>query len=396
METKEKVEKKKVEKKNIERTNVTLLTSFSGGNAEIKVSGLSRYARSLYKEVKKKKFISEINVGIQQTREPPHWIQFLGKLVGKDTKTIFRAIPLTYPKTTTDYIHCTSQKLTIPLLYSSLFSLLPFSPRKKRKVIVTVHDIIPLATNQYKNTLEKITYFFIKLALKNAAHIIVDSEHTKSDIIKHVRYPKEKITVIYLGVDKKEFYQKKIQKQENTILYVGSDAKRKNIELIIKALAILKKEIPTIRFIKVGQAQDNPMRAKLKRLTEELNVTDHIVWKDYVENLADEYNRANMFVFPSLYEGFGFPVLEAMACGCPVITTKRASLSELAGDAALFIDGTSPQELAKKIKQLLRDKKLQKRLQKEGAKQAAKFTWEKCAEETIAVYKSVWGKKAIN
>jgi glycosyltransferase involved in cell wall biosynthesis len=366
----------KKEQKREQKKEVTLLTSLSGGDTSIKVSGLSRYAKSLYGELRKVWFLSVI---IEQTSDPPYFVKFLGKIIGKDTKTIFRAVPLTFPIKKNENLHCTSQTLAIPLLY-----------KNKKKIIVTVHDIIPLATRQYKNFMERITYFFIRLALKRAAHIIADSEHTKKDIVKHVGYSPKKITVIYLGVDKNEFFEKKDKKEESTIIYVGSDAQRKNIELIIKAVAIIKKEMPDIRFIKIGQAQDNTMRTKLKKLAEKLNVAENIVWKDYVENLSVEYSKATMLVFPSLYEGFGFPILEAMACGCPVITTKRTSLPELAGDAALFIEGTNPNELAERIKELMTDKTLQKKLRGEGKKQAKKFTWEKCAKETIAVYQAVW------
>jgi len=224
------------------------------------------------------------------------------------------------------------------------------------------------------------------MGLKKADHIIADSEYTKKDIIKYADIPAEKITVIHLGIDHKLFYDKKKKKEKNTILYVGSEQKRKNVELIIKALPLIKKEIPSIKFVKIGQAQDNKNRQKLMELAKEYGVDNHIIWKDYVEDISEEYNKAGIFVFPSLYEGFGFPVLEAMACGCPVICSNNTSIPELAGDAALYCDPTSEQDIAEKIVKMMKDKKMQAMFRKRGLAQAKKFTWEKCAEETVKAY----------
>ncbi len=351
---------------------VTLLTSFSGGNAGIKMCGIARYSIELYKELQKKN-----TVELVKTAAPSVWLQILCKTIGKDFKTILQSIPLTYRVNQNDIFHCTAQTLALPLLF------------KRRKVIVTVHDIIPLATNKYCSFTEKILFFFICQGLKRATHIISDSIHTKKDIIKFIRFPKKNITVIPLGVDHNEFFYKNEKRDKATVLYVGSDAKRKNIATIIKAVSILKKEMPNIRFVKVGQAQDNVMRTKLKKMAVEYGIEKNIIWKDYTENLVDEYNKATIFVFPSLYEGFGFPVLEAMACGCPVITTRRTSIPEIAENAALYIDGADSAELAEKIKELITNKKLQNILRKKGLQQAKKFTWKKCAKETINVYNKI-------
>ncbi len=351
---------------------ITLLTNHSGSNIHGKLTGLSRYTKELYKELLQRK---DISVAIKETPAPSFIVTVIGKIIGKDLNTVLKGTPLTFPKINKDkIIHCTNQNLVIPLLW------------KKRKCIVTVHDLIPLTKVEQNNTSKKFLFLFIKKALRKATHIIADSHHTKKDIIKFIGYPEEKITVIPLGIDPNEFFDKKIKREKNTILYVGSEHKRKNIELIIKAIALLAKEMPDFRFVKVGKAQDKVMREKLKNLVTELNIEKNVIWKDYVENLADEYNKATVFVFPSLYEGFGFPVLEAMACGCPVICSNKTSLPELAGDAALYINGEDEKELANAIKNVLKNKTLQENLQKKGMKQAKKFTWEKCGEETVRIY----------
>ena len=363
---------------------VTLLTNLSGGNTAIKISGLSRYSLSLHKELDKNKAL-QVKLLMQEKLPKPilFFANVLGTLLGKDIETFFRAIPLFFPKDVgedADIIHCTSQLLALPLLYNK---------QLRKKCVVTVHDIIPVATNTYASAAEKFFYGLLLKALKNTAHIIADSEQTKKDIVTYVGYPEEKISVISLGIDPKEFSEKKIKRNKETILYVGSEHKRKNIECIIKALALVKKEIPNILFMKVGQAQDNYNREKLKALARESGVEENILWKDYVGDLAEEYNKATVFVFPSVYEGFGFPVLEAMACGCPVISSDKTSLPELAGDAAVYCDVCDEGELAEKIIRVIKNKRVQESLRKKGLLQAKKFTWKKCAEETIDIYKKI-------
>ncbi len=354
-----------------DRDQVTLFTSFSSCNDAIKISGIIRYAHSLYNELKKQKQrviyteTAAVNCLFLATR----------KIIGKDLATVASTNPLFFPpQKKRGIIHCTSQTLALPLLYT------------RRKCIVTVHDLIPIATRTYNSLTEKIIWFFLIMALKKATHIIADSDHTKKDIIKYVKYPEERITVIPLGIDQNEFYERKIKREEATILFVGSEHKRKNVELIIKALPYVADEIQNITFIKVGQAQDNENKERLRILAKELSVEKRIIWKEYVQDLAEEYSKATIFVFPSLYEGFGFPVLEAMACGCPVITTDKTSLPEVARGAAIYCDGYDEKNLAKKIILLLKDKKKQRELRAKGYLQAKKFTWEKCAQKTIKVY----------
>lgn len=363
---------------------VALLTNLSGGNRAIKGSGISRYSISLYNELKKNKAI-EVDFVYAEAPKGMSSFENIGAVLGKDVGTFFRAMPFSFPKALeeADVIHCTNQMLALPLL---------FNKKLRKKCIVTVHDLIPVATNAYASRTEKIMYFFLLKALKKAAHIIADSEQTKKDIMKYVGYPEKKVSVIPLGIDKKEFYEKKRKRAQSTLLYVGSEQKRKNVESIIKALPLIKREIPSVTFVKVGQAQDNWNREKLKALAKQYGVEKNIVWREYVEDLAEEYSTATVFVFPSLYEGFGFPVLEAMACGCPVICSNKTSLPELAGDAALYCNPLNEKDIAEKIIQVLKDKELQKSLRKKGLQQAQKFTWRKSVQETMEVYRQVYGQ----
>lgn len=351
--------------------HITLITNNQGGDTSNNITGLSRHTKELYKELLQR---NDIYVIIKECPAPSSIFTLVGNIIGKDLNTVFRGIPLAFPELKEDeIIYCANQNLVIPLLW------------KKRKCIVTVHDLIPLTNAEQNNILRKCLFFFIKKALCKATHIIADSQHTKKDIVKFTGYPEEKITIIPLGIDHNVFFDKKIKREENTILYVGSDAKRKNIALIIKAIAVLAKEMPAVKFVKVGLAQDAKMRLYLQELARKLGIEKNIIWRDYSNNLANEYNNATAFVFPSLYEGFGFPVLEAMACGCPVICSNRTSLPEIAGDAAVYVNGEDENELVAAIKRVLSNKQLQEKLRKKGYAQAKKFTWRKCAEETIQV-----------
>lgn len=355
--------------------NIVLYTCHSCNNSSI--SGIARYSLCLYEKLQSSVFPEPVLC--VETPLAPSWLVCIGKYFGKDIETVQRYTPLTFPQYDNKHIlHCTSQTLAFPLLYT------------KRKCIVTVHDIIPYATKTYATAGENLIYPFLLKALKKATHIIADSEHTKKDIMHYIQYPENKITVIPLGVNHKEFFvDKHVKRKSNVILYVGSEAKRKNLIILLKALALVVHRIPDVQFIKIGQAQDNVMRQELQKTASLLDITNHIIWKDYVENLREEYNQATLFVFPSLYEGFGFPLLEAMACGCPVITSDKTSLPEIAGNAALYFDGMDEKDLAEKIISVLKNKPMQQKMQKRGVAQAKKFTWEKCAEETINIYEHV-------
>ncbi len=354
--------------------NITLLTNNRETKKDSFITGINQYSTCLLKQLH-----TTISIKVEHPRLPFQIIAQAGKVCGKDLNAVSQQFPLFFPKISQeDIVHCTSQNLALPLLF------------RKRKCIVTVHDIIPFATKTYATTAEQLVYPFLLKALKKATHIIADSEHTKNDIINYIQSPQDKITVIPLGIDHSEFFlDKKMRRKQNVILYVGSEAKRKNLIVLLKAVALVVQEIPDIQLVKIGKAQDTAMHQQLQETASMLNITKNITWKEYVDSLREEYNQATLFVFPSLYEGFGFPVLEAMACGCPVITSDKTSLPEIAGDAAVYFDGQNEKELAKKIILLLKTKSLQQKMAKKGINQAKKFTWKQCAEETMKVYEQV-------
>lgn len=295
----------------------------------------------------------------------------------------------------TTILHFRSQELASPLIFY-----------KYPKTIVTVHDIIPLeyplyeqATHLRAKKFDK--WFFRKTikALERAERIITVSEATKKSLLKHISYPEERIHVIYEYPSKefkeiKTIHEEKKKQKTCDVLYVGSEMPYKNLTVLLHAIAAAKKKIPQVRLIKVGKALWPGAREELEALASTLGIEDVIVWKDEVEKIEEEYNRATVLIQPSLHEGFGFPIVEAMACGCPVICSNRTSLPELGGDAVLYFDPTNQYELAEKIMNILENKKMQEELRKKGLKQVKKFTKERFDRETKQVYELV--EKSVN
>lgn len=364
---------------------VILISDIKENEKQQKISGVRRYALTLHTFLKKKK---EYPVQLYSTKRSYSFFSFLQTLFGKDINSLLTKMPLFFPfkKFPSDsVIHLTTQTFAIPLAWQ----------KPKQPVIVTVHDIIPYVFHQYNSISERFLYKFVIKGLRNATYLITDSEHTKKDLMELLHIPEEKIAVIHLGVDVEVFFsenakgkknKQNMQRQENIILYVGSETKRKNLSTLFKAVAEIKKQLPNIQLVKIGVPEDKKEHEKLQSLAKKLQITENIMWKGYVENLVVEYRKATVFVLPSLYEGFGFPIIEAMACGCPVICSNKTSLPELGQDAALYFEGHDYHMLAQQLLQVLTDKKRQKQLREKGIKNVESFRWEKCVKMTEEVY----------
>ncbi len=180
------------------------------------------------------------------------------------------------------------------------------------------------------------------------------------------------------------------------LLYVGSEEPRKNLPRLMLAFRDLHEQFPDLRLIKLGSVQYGPQAGELRRQVIELGLQDAVLFLDHVsdDDLAGFYNLAALFVFPSLLEGFGLPVLEAMACGTPVVTSNAASLPEVAGDAALLVDPLDVVQLTHAMQRVLTQPELAAGLRRKGLARAAMFTWERTARETIAVYERVAAEHA--
>lgn len=261
------------------------------------------------------------------------------------------------------------------------------------KSVITAHDLTEIINfnnvcrtdNLYKKIVHNAWSWVMKAALRKADAIIADSEYTRKELIRVIGHRKN-VTVVHIAAEK-GFRPYKLKKDPYSILYVGSNLAHKNLKTLLKAFSILNKSIPQARLVLVGRSL-----ACDKSLTTYINETGlqkKVIFRGYVEGIQKEYSKAILTVVPSLYEGFGLPVLEAMACGCPVICSDKTSLPEVGGDAAIYFNGHDADDLAKKMKDVLSDGNLQEEMKRKGLIQASTFSWERCAEETIKVYRGL-------
>ena len=288
--------------------------------------------------------------------------------------------------------------------FDPFFLSLPFN--KKHKTIVTVHDLTPLVFPEHfpAGIKGKLRWLIQKYNLSHINGIITDSETSKKDIIKIIGIPESKIAVAYLAADdafkqielsktKKDALRKKYNLPEQFVLYVGDVTWNKNVPRLLNA--VKKIDLPLVMVGKSLVAENvdktnvwNKYIIETQRLAKE-NVKVQRLGFLPTEDLVSLYNLATVFVFPSVYEGFGLPVIEAMQSGCPVITTKGGSLEEVAGGAAFYFDGSDTDNLAEAIVKVMSSQALRKELSEKGLAQAKKFSWKKTAEQTVSMYKSV-------
>lgn len=282
--------------------------------------------------------------------------------------------------------------------------------KKKSKLVVTLHGVAPLLfpsklSYENKGSLLDVLLPYIQ-ALKwrylfrdKVDLIIAVSKSEKRNISGKLSIPMEKIKVIYHGVssnfkplDNKEEIKRRLNRNYGIdfpfVLHLSSNQlKKKNIENILKAFAVCKRKYKIKEKLVIGGKHSK----SLKILIRNLELENDVILTGYIDeqDLPLFYNAAKAFIFPSLHEGFGMPILEAMACGCPVITSNIYSMPEVAGKAALLVNPYDVEEIAKAICEVVSNKKLQRKLAKQGMKRVKKFTWEKSAKEHLEAYKEV-------
>jgi glycosyltransferase involved in cell wall biosynthesis len=271
--------------------------------------------------------------------------------------------------------------------------------------VVTIHDLIPIVLPQYRGS--GLVRLYTSLIASAAAHtrlILTDSEASKRDILAHLNVPGNRVQVIYLApapyyrpIDDHgalEAVRRKYDLPETFVLWLAGFDVRKNAQALLHAYtwvySALGDDYPLV-MAGALPAKDTPFFPDPRRIAAELGVPDALRFPGWVDE-ADKpalYSAATVFVFPSRYEGFGLPILEAMACGTPVVTSNAASLPELAGAAAFQIDPGAPRQLAAAIIALCVQENLRQEMREKGLVQAARFTWEKTARETLAAYRYV-------
>ncbi len=262
--------------------------------------------------------------------------------------------------------------------------------------VVTCYDLIPWV--YYKN---RSRYWIGNIeGLQKADRIITISEFSKQEIIKSAGIPGDKIDVIYCGVDRSVFFPNRdrtplkgcgIGEKQKVLLYVGSEEPRKNLGIIFEVLATILQEDPDVVLLKVGSPGMSGDRKSTLNLIKSLNIEDSVIFTEDVpeEMLAKYYNAADLFIFPSRYEGFGLPIIEAMACGCPVVAADTSSIPEVVEGAALLKDPDDSRGFVDSIQDVLNDTASKNDLVLKGKRRIANFNWDKSAEKMKKVYSSL-------
>ena len=280
----------------------------------------------------------------------------------------------------------------VDVYFNPHFFVAPIS--NKCKKVITFHDLSFEYYPEFFSWRKRIWQKFLmnaKKEVREADKIIAVSESTKSDLINFYKINPDKIKVIYSGVGE-QFKQinnnnndirKKYNLPNKFILYFGTIEPRKNLIGLIKSFELLKdKDCKLVIAGTKGWLYQDVFKAVSKSKKRK-----DIIFTGFVEELDKPYlyNLSEIFVYPSFFEGFGFPPLEAMACGIPTIVSSNSSLSEVVGKAALMVDTSNIDELSWAMEIALSDKELRERLIKDGLKQSKKFSWQKCAKETLNV-----------
>jgi len=290
-------------------------------------------------------------------------------------------------------------QLQLPKIYKEQQSRLLFSPipeaplRSACRSVVVVHDLIPLRFPNWKSPLTQYARHYIPQVLEQAEHIICNSIATAQDITQFFQIPAQKITPIPLAHNAQHFCISTTDslrarfeipaRGRPYFFYVGRPDPYKNLHRVIWALATL----PTDYQLLIAGSRDRRYTPILQAQIQELGLTDRVQFLDYVtyDQLPVLYGQAIALVFPSLWEGFGFPVLEAMSCGTPVITSNLSSLPEVAGDAAILVNPYDEKAIANAMQQIVMDDEGRSQLRAAGLARASQFSWAKTGRATAEV-----------
>lgn len=268
----------------------------------------------------------------------------------------------------------------------------PLFVPKSKKLVLTIHDVAFLTYPKSFSNFFRIYYkVIVPINIKRADKIITVSNNSKKEIEKYYPKSKGKVEVISLGLDKK-FKELNLQKK-NQIIYVGSMNERKNFISVIKSFELLNNN--DYNLLMIGNFSNNfRLEVESENILKKAKKKQNIRFIQAISNdeLIKHYNESKLFIFPSFYEGFGLPVLEAMACGTPVICSNTTSLPEVGGDAVIYCNPYDVNDMKEKIELILNNESLQKEMIKKGLDRAKLFSWEKSANEHIRVFQKVLRK----
>jgi glycosyltransferase involved in cell wall biosynthesis len=363
------------------------------------LTGISRYVRQLYHELEQ---LSNVEVfyfdGIRVHRQmpdqavPEKWIRDTAGIWKLPAPVVFSLRSLFWLKYEWMLRRvCRSDRYDI-------YHETGFLPAAVRGIPIayTIHDL-SLSKFRHTHPKERVWFndFFFSRRISYATHVLTVSDFVRQEIFNTIHIPDRRISAIHLAPSS-VFYPRqpehigKIQKQygisENYLLFVGSLEPRKNLPFLVQALQRCRTKIPLVLAGWEGWGDKDWLKS-----ISGSDLKNRIIMTGYIddETLACLYSGASAFVYPSIYEGFGLPILEAMACGCPVICSKAASMPEVAGDSAIQIDPNDLDDLANAIDRIVADANLRHRMIESGFSRIGRFTWRKTAETTLAVFEKI-------
>jgi glycosyltransferase involved in cell wall biosynthesis len=295
----------------------------------------------------------------------------------------------TYSRENLDLLHITSPLYRVPATY-------------RGKVVTTFYDFAPYRMPELfpKLSTAKLKTLYSFMA-RMSSHIIAVSESTKKDEMFFLGSREDKISVVYNGIDSRFFepcnvdrdaVKEKYKIEDRYILFLGTLEPRKNLVRVFEAFAKFKNNFQgNFNYQLVVAGKRGWLADEYFQLAKDLELERDVIFTGYVggDELKPLYTHADFFVMPSLYEGFGQTIVEAMACGTPCLVSKVASIPEVAGEAAYFVDPNDTEGIAKGMAELAGSNELREKLSVAGREQAKKFSWSKCAQETLEVYKNV-------
>lgn len=282
-------------------------------------------------------------------------------------------------------------------VYHSAYYLMPY--HSGTPTVLTLYDLIPILFPAYSTPRARWLFrWTTRSALRAVQYCLSISEATRRDILTHFRIDPAHLVTIPLAADPAFTLQppdvvaalrERYNLPEKFLLYLGSNKPHKNLVRLVEAWAAMQAEAPDYTLVIAGAWL--PQHPEPRQRAQILGIDDRVCWLGPLPDadLPALYTAAEIFVFPSLYEGFGLPVIEALACGTPVACANTSSLPEVAGEAAVLFDPTQTASIADVLRQVLTDAGLRAALRRRGPVQAAKFSWECTARETLALYRGV-------
>ena len=278
----------------------------------------------------------------------------------------------------------------------------PWFVPKKIKIVTIIHDI---SFNFFPQFMKWSDWIFLKtlipISLKRASKILAVSQFTQKEIKRYYQVADEKVDYFYNAVDLKKFedlsgesmeeVRKKYNLPEKFILYLGTFQPRKNLPILVEAFRVVKDKHPDMKLVLVGNPKAHNTDKRLGIAIKECHLEDDIIFPGFIEerDKTKVFALADLFCYPSLYEGFGIPILEALAAKTPVVASDILPHREVAGESVLFFPAKDSQALALKIEELLINEHLREELKKVGRTQVEKFSWEASAKKVASIFQSL-------